>query len=82
MKKKIHKVKQKETPKILVEWLYLTAGAPALRRLYGYLQEKKDREAQLWEEAGVLEIGLPGAALWMWSFFRRRNGMKSWRHMQ
>ena len=60
MKKKIHKVKQKETPKILVEWLYLTAGAPALRRLYGYLQEKKDREAQLWEEAGVLEIGLPG----------------------
>lgn len=58
MKKKIHKVKPKETPKPLSEWLYLTAGEPALRRLYAYLLEEKDRDAQLWEEAGVLEIRL------------------------
>ena len=58
MKKKIHKVKQKETPRILCEWLYLSTGEPALRRLYKYLLEEKDQDAQLWEEAGVLEIGL------------------------
>lgn len=65
-KKNIHRIKGKETkkgvreeiPKILSEWLYLSGGEPVLGRLYAYLKNAKDWDAQFWEEAGVLEIGL------------------------
>lgn len=65
-KKNIHKAKGKDTRKetqeekqqVLSEWLYLSGGEPALGRLYTYLRKAADWDAQLWEEAGVLEIGL------------------------
>ena len=52
------KNKTKETPKIPEEWLYLGTGAGVLRRLYEAIKEEERFGAELWEEAGVLEIGL------------------------
>lgn len=56
--KRKQNIQREEAPVILSEWLYLSAGEPALRRLYEYLRKEKGQDAQLWEEAGVLEIGL------------------------
>ncbi len=53
------KAKTKETPKISEEWLYLAKGEGALRRLYECLRGEDRWKAELWEDAGVLEIGLP-----------------------
>ena len=55
------KTKTKEAPKLPEEWLYLAKGEGVLRRLYECLKEEDRFRAELWEEAGVLEIGFADA---------------------
>ena len=52
--KKKQKGTVKEALRIQSEWLYLSEREGILRCFYEYLRES-GREAQLWEEAGVLE---------------------------
>ncbi len=55
--KKKQKGTVKEALRIQSEWLYLSEREGILRCFYEYLRES-GREAQLWEEAGVLELSL------------------------
>lgn len=55
--KKKQKGSIKEALRIQSEWLYLSEREGILRHFYEYLRET-GREAQFWEEAGVLELSL------------------------
>lgn len=52
------KSRQKEIPEVLMEWLYLPEAGVTIQSLYQYLGEKEGVQAELWKEAGVLEIAL------------------------
>lgn len=60
IQKKTKKIKQNEAPSARAEWLYMADAGVSLRCLYELLR-KEEWNTELWEEADVLEIMLPGA---------------------
>jgi len=59
-KSKLKKV-QKKKAQSPSEWLYLNPEEVGLRSVYEIFGREKHWRAELWEEAGVLEIGIPEA---------------------
>lgn len=62
-KSKLKKMqKEKKTPlKVPAEWLYLCSREVSLRDIYEIFGKDTPWNAELWEEAGALEIGIPEA---------------------
>lgn len=58
--KKIHK-ERRQAPKVPSEWFYMIPAEAGLRSIYEIFREESPWKAELWEEAGVLEIELPEA---------------------
>lgn len=48
-------------PDVPEEWLYLALEEVSLRSIYDCLKEEKRWRTEYWDEAGVLEIGIPEA---------------------
>lgn len=63
-KSKLQKIKQAKSGGNAVpsEWLYLNDQVVTPRNIADIFVEDVQMEAQLWEDAGVLEIELPGEA--------------------
>ncbi|MBS6396280.1 MAG: hypothetical protein KH452_03870 [Clostridiales bacterium] len=57
-KSKLKKPAKVSVPKVPAEWLYLNPAKTELRRIYELFREDMPWKAELWEEAGVLEIEL------------------------
>ena len=58
-KSKLKKVRQKQagiTPGVSKEWLYLPEEARKLREIYEVFEEDAEIRAEIWEEAGVVEL--------------------------
>ena len=62
-KSKLKKVREEraQMPKEPSEWLYLNPEEVGLRSIYEIFGQETPWRAELWEEAGVLEIGIPEA---------------------
>lgn len=62
-KSKLRKLHDKKSPfpKAPSEWLYLVPEERSLRSIYELFGEDAPWRAELWEEAGVLEIEIPEA---------------------
>lgn len=58
--KKVHK-ECGQASKVPAEWLYLVPVETELRSIYELFREDTFWKAELWEEAGVLEIEIPEA---------------------
>ena len=62
-KSKLKKIRKEraQMPKEPAEWLYLNPEEVGLRSIYEIFGQEMPWRAELWEEAGALEIGIPEA---------------------